>query len=212
MQRFVAFGAMMVIAGIASAPAYAGTITETYSFSLGGLVDINGSPPLPPPVNTITGSFTVTFDPSQDYNDDTTDIVVHSFSGIGVPLDHPRMGFTYFGSGAYAGGFFFGGVENNSDFVRTGTNDFVVGYDLTDPSDPRFLLCNAPGIVCGAHTGDPAYAVAGYTRSGNNSLWFISVAQSDPAIPEPATWALLLAGFAGLGYVGYRKRPMAAGA
>ena len=28
------------------------------------------------------------------------------------------------------------------------------------------------------------------------------------AAPEPSTWAMLLLGFGGLGFVGYRKRPV----
>jgi len=30
------------------------------------------------------------------------------------------------------------------------------------------------------------------------------------AVPEPSTWAMLLLGFAGLGYAAYRRRPIAA--
>jgi PEP-CTERM motif len=26
-----------------------------------------------------------------------------------------------------------------------------------------------------------------------------------PAVPEPSTWAMMLAGFAGLGFLGYRQ-------
>jgi hypothetical protein len=33
-----------------------------------------------------------------------------------------------------------------------------------------------------------------------------------PAVPEPATWAMMLLGFAGLGFVGYRQRQKIAGA
>jgi hypothetical protein len=30
------------------------------------------------------------------------------------------------------------------------------------------------------------------------------------SVPEPATWAMMLAGFAGLGFLGYRRNKMAA--
>jgi PEP-CTERM motif len=35
----------------------------------------------------------------------------------------------------------------------------------------------------------------------------VQIATAIPAapIPEPATWAMMLAGFAGLGYAGYRR-------
>jgi hypothetical protein len=32
---------------------------------------------------------------------------------------------------------------------------------------------------------------------------------SASAVPEPATWAMMLAGFAGLGFLGYRRNKMA---
>ena len=202
-MRHSAFPLLAVALGMGCLPVSAATITETYAFTLGGFVDIGGaSPPVPPPVSEITGSFTVTFDPTLSYDNDTADLVVHSFNG--PTLDSP-LGFTYFGSGLYAGDFFLGGTENDSDYVSEDTNDFVLSYLLTNPSDPTFILCSSPGIVCGAETGSSAYLASGYTSTADpDSLWFAATVNSSPGVPEPSTWALMLAGFASLGFV-YRK-------
>jgi hypothetical protein len=37
-----------------------------------------------------------------------------------------------------------------------------------------------------------------------------TVAGFAPGVPEPSTWAMLLLGFAGLGFAGYRTRQKAA--
>lgn len=177
--------------------AAAAPVTETYSFTLGGFVDINGSPPQPSPVSQVTGSFTVTFDPTLNYDDDTTDIVVHSLTGVTV--DSP-LGFTYDASGHY---FFLGGTANDSDYVVVGTNDFVLTYNLTNLADPTFISCATPGFSCGANTGSPLYDTSGFTTIGNNSLWFITAADSNPNgtnVPEPATGALMLVALLGLAY------------
>jgi len=34
----------------------------------------------------------------------------------------------------------------------------------------------------------------------------IAIAASPSAIPEPSTWAMMLLGFAGVGFAGYRRR------
>lgn len=46
-------------------------------------------------------------------------------------------------------------------------------------------------------------------KSGNNSFELDNIYVSSP-IPEPATWAMMLIGFAGLGYVASRRRARAA--
>jgi hypothetical protein len=45
-----------------------------------------------------------------------------------------------------------------------------------------------------------------------NGFWFIGIEPVDfggnasfSSVPEPSTWAMMLLGFAGLGYVGYRR-------
>ena len=199
MRNILAVAAAIVAAGLTSLPANAALVTETYSFSLGGFVDINGSPPLPSPLSNISGSFTVTFDPTLNYDNDTTDLVVHSLTGDGLPLTlDSQVGFTYDASGHH---FWLGGVENDADLVLTGTNDFVLTYDLTNLADPQFVPCSTPGFLCGANTGNPAYDTSGFTTQGNNSLWFIAAADSTTSVPEPATWAMLLAGLLGMGAI-----------
>jgi PEP-CTERM motif len=55
--------------------------------------------------------------------------------------------------------------------------------------------------------------VTGYSLSGSGTFGFIATPQTDAimmapsaaAAPEPSTWALMLAGLAGLGLAGYRK-------
>jgi hypothetical protein len=164
MQKILA--SVFVFFGASIASASAGPITETYIFSLGGFVDV-GSDVISPSTD-ISGSFTVTFDPSKNYTNDTSQLVVHSFSGTPV---NSELGFTYFASTKQ---FFFGGVQNNSDFMVSGTNDFTLSYDLTNPSTPQFLLCSAPGIVCASQTGNSAYTASGYTSADHDSSVFVS--------------------------------------
>jgi hypothetical protein len=42
--------------------------------------------------------------------------------------------------------------------------------------------------------------------NGNAHLNFYSDFTGSSAIPEPSTWAMMLLGFAGLGFAGYRAR------
>jgi hypothetical protein len=46
--------------------------------------------------------------------------------------------------------------------------------------------------------GLPAAQVNGFTQA-------LEFAPVTPAVPEPSTWAMMLAGFAGLGFMGYRR-------
>ena len=59
--------------------------------------------------------------------------------------------------------------------------------------------CNENEFVVPQGFGDPSAQFA--TRAGN-----VVIASATGAAPEPATWALMLLGFAGLGYAGFRQR------
>lgn len=49
------------------------------------------------------------------------------------------------------------------------------------------------------------YVVLGTTSSGSEFSGTVEFALS-AAVPEPSTWAMLLIGFAGIGFLGYRRR------
>ena len=196
--RILCLGALSTAALMCATPTFAGVVNETLDFSLGGFIDIEAGQPSP--TSNISGSITATFDPTQNYTDDTADLVVHSFSGTSVGSS---LGFTYDPSNHF---FWFGGTQNGSSLDVAGTDDFVITYDLTNLSDPMFVSCGAPGIECGSQTGNSAYDATAFTRTASPELiWIIAAADSVSGVPEPSTWAMLLLGFAGIGFAGYRR-------
>jgi hypothetical protein len=197
----------IALLGLGAVPASAAVVTKSYSFSLGGFIDVNDISPLPSPLSAITGSFTVTFDPTLSYDNDTADVSVTLNGTPTAPTIDSPLGFTYFGSGLYAGDFFLGGTANDSDFVSAGTNDFVLSYNLSDLNNPQFINCGAVGVVCGLQTGNSAYDGSGYTEAGSNAVWFIGADQSvTSAVPEPLTLSLFGAGVAGAAAIRRRRK------
>jgi hypothetical protein len=53
----------------------------------------------------------------------------------------------------------------------------------------------------------PDYAFISYSLSGGSGAWTVD---TTPAVPEPATWALMILGFAGVGFMAYRRRSKSA--
>ena len=111
-------------------------------------MDVDADPPVPSPLATISGSFSVTFDPTLNHVNDTTGLVVHSFSGIGA-LDS-QLGFTYV---AATGEFALGGLEGGALFIAPGTNDFAIILNLANLSKPQFLPCSAPRAARASASG-----------------------------------------------------------
>ena len=176
--------ALLVVA--ATAPAQAATVTETYTFNFNSFIDVGGV--LPSPLSAIAGSVTLTFDPTVDADNVTSGVVVNYLTGVTV--DSP-IGYTYFAP-ATPGGLAYlsiGGIAFDADFISFGTNDLAVTYKFTDPANPMLALCS-DGYACGAAPGSTI--ASGYTLAGfPNDGWLVS----EGAIPEPAVWALMLAGF-----------------
>ncbi|HEX4156151.1 MAG TPA: PEP-CTERM sorting domain-containing protein [Acidobacteriaceae bacterium] len=180
---------------LASSYAHASTITENLSFNLTGFVDVIDD--APPPDTTITGSITVTYDPSLTYDNDTTDIVVHSLTGVTVDS---ALGFSY-----YDGYLEFGGIQNDASYVDAYTNDIVVSFDLTNPSDPTFVPCSTPGYSCGTYTGSSAVDASGYTVADSPDGWFYGAQSTVTTTPEPSSLLLFGTGIGALAGLARRK-------
>jgi hypothetical protein len=101
-----------------------------------------------------------------------------------------------------------------------GDNGGANGPDLVDRDSPGhtigFSWAGTGGLVAGA-TSDLLLIDTNASRFTTGTLAVIDSQTSDlsayepSAVPEPATWAMMLIGFAGLGAVGYRGSRKSAG-
>jgi hypothetical protein len=96
--------------------------------------------------------------------------------------------------------FFWGSVDTyNSITFNNAANDIVTGSDvapLLPTGCQNSALCN--GYV--TFTSDTAFTSV-RLASASNSFELTNIS----AVPEPGTWAMMILGFLGLGFVGYRK-------
>jgi len=167
--------------GVASASA--ATVTKSYDFSASGFYSIYGGTPTTDPV---TGSFTVTWDSSAPLTNVTTGV-----SGtLNIPYD-AGLAFTY--DTFFDGYLIIGGQMNGPSGMAYPSNDFWLSF-------------------FGPLTDTQRSASFGYTN--NVGVFFandVSVTVEAPsAVPEPASWALMIGGFFGLGHPLRRSRQSAA--
>jgi hypothetical protein len=189
------------------AGAQASTVTETYTFTLDNFVDIVGSSP--PPITSVSGSFTLTFDPTVAVSDQTTGITVNSLTS-GIVTDSP-IGFSVFlpaspGDPLYIS---IGDIFGGTNYIYGNRNEFVLFLRFPDPSNldnAELNVCNAPGFTCGNYTGTETVYTSGYGQAGTGSIWFATVQTITPAVPEPSSWAMMILGFAGVGFMTYRRK------
>lgn len=76
------------------------------------------------------------------------------------------------------------------------------------------IFTSQPGGGAPADTGVINFGVYGATEAANETFTYVA-GSGDPSstnfyngvsgVPEPSTWAMMLVGFAGLGFAGYRK-------
>jgi hypothetical protein len=192
--------------------AKAATVTETYDFTLSNFVDIinNATAPIP----TVTGSFTVTFDPLVSVSNQTTGFTFNTTPGL--PSDSP-IGFTEFAASSPTGDttIAVGGTELGANELIGNTNDPIVFFNIpnaSEPADASLVICSQPGFSCGNFTGNETVYASGYALADTSSIFFATTETVNSAVPEPATWAMMLVGFGGLGAAmrTRRKQPVVA--
>jgi hypothetical protein len=135
----------------------------------------------------VTGKFTVTFDPAQFYLNETAGVVLDS---LNIALGSTPA-FTY---DPAENEFLLGGLVPGAGLI-----------DLSKPNDDFSLDIQA-------FTGAPVIESFLYLQKSSGTAEFeassrsvqvaIVVGPVGAAVPEPSTWAMLIAGFAGIGALG----------
>jgi hypothetical protein len=163
--------AAAVIFSVSTRTAQASIVTDIFTFSVTG-------------ETTASGSFTVTFDPTLIYNNDTVDLTVNSFSDSEVSASIPT-GFSY-----AAGTIAFGGILNGTN-VDNGGNDFVLE-------------------ISGVNTSNPDVVLYVSTTASNNNTYVdysgtATMTEVTSATPEPSSLALFGTGILSLAGVARRR-------
>jgi hypothetical protein len=74
----------------------------------------------------------------------------------------------------------------------------------------RFGLLTLPALLFGATIACDPFDQVWYNSTAPVNLWNNVGTWQVAAVPEPATWAMMILGFAGVGYMTYRPRKVAA--
>jgi len=143
--------------------------------------------------NVLTGTVPVDFPEGSLFQTDKFGSIF--LVPISMDIDSAQIIITWSGSGGFASGSF-----NGPQFAFSGpsvlpiTDVTVDSLSTLDPTSVSFTASSIDVNVAGE-----AFS------SGSEKIVLDISTSSTPAVPEPATWAMMLLGFAGLGFLGYRK-------
>jgi hypothetical protein len=197
-RSILLFSALVAgVVAVGAQAANAALVNDLVTFTASGFTSAFGQPV---PTDPVTGSFTITFDPTQTYVDQTSGITLNSLNislGSALAFDYSPTGNTH----GDADELVVGGLQAGADSVflsPTVFDDFYL-HILTYSSTPTFQQV---GYTTSSATADSNYFFTDLPDSGAGS---VTVTPITSGVPEPSTWAMMLAGFAGLGFLGYRQ-------
>jgi hypothetical protein len=166
-------------------PASAAVVSDHIAFSFSDFI-ATGAPPSPIPVDPVVGSFDITFDP-------TTIPLFPTVISTGITLNSLNIAFSFPLVFSYSPAF--GGillVGGHAGGLTSGTNDF--GLDI------RNLLSTATfESFTYSDVSHPHDLFTSFTGS-------VSVTPIASDVPEPSSWAMMILGFVGIGFMAYRRK------
>jgi hypothetical protein len=97
--------------------------------------------------------------------------------------------------------------------VTSGNYDYTFDMTLASSYNPFYVTANGgttasafAALVAGLNAGGAYLNIHTSGHPGGEIRGFLIAA----AVPEPSTWAMLILGFAGIGFMAYRRRSTAA--
>jgi hypothetical protein len=198
-NALMAVSALMLIGTL---PAMAAPVTDDVTFSATSFS--GGAPPLytggTAPTDPVTGSFTITFDPTKTYLDSTTGITLGSLNialGSALSFDYSPNSYTIGVTTFDAGELVVGGLDAGACCVELTPSTFDDFYlqILNFASTPAF---NQLGYTIAAN-GDYFYSATG-SSGGSVSVTPVS------ATPLPAALPLFATGLGAMGLFGWRRK------
>ena len=98
----------------------------------------------------------------------------------------------------------FGGIPGTASVISFGSGSIFASLSITAPN-LGFTQFSGPALFTGTRT-DPVFSTGSFTLInpffGNGNL---VISQIQGAVPEPATWAMMMLGFGGLGFAMRRR-------
>jgi hypothetical protein len=181
------------IAIVETGAANAALVHDLVTFTASNFETDVGSSPAP--VDPVTGSFTISFDPTLSYTDETAGITLTPGS-LNIALGS-TLSFSYNAPTS---------MLPATTLVVGGISDGAQQVQFNPSTDDFWLFINDFAVT-------PSFDQVGYSQtavSSDNLFDSISggvtVTPITPGgVPEPSTWAMMLVGFAGIGFLGYRK-------
>ena len=188
---------------VGATAANATTVDELVNFTAGGFTSAFGEPV---PTDLVTGLFTISFDPTQTYTDETVGIKLNS---LNIGLDS-ALSFDYspIGNGnGSADELVVGGLETGAGAITLGPTgaDFYL-HLMTFTSSPTFQQL---GYRPAETTSDSNYfftPLNGENLPAEGVTFTVVSSPVTPSVPEPSTWAMMALGFTGIGFLAWRKQ------
>jgi PEP-CTERM motif len=193
------------------------TITVTYSGEVTSETEVNG---------TATSGYP-SWLPASTYADGTVvqdaptyrDIIAQNGgAGTGVntitfsePIAGPVMAIWSLGDGSDDANYTFSGAEPFT-IIAGGPSDEYGGSSIV-PNGGADSVTGAEGNGTLQFVG--TYSQITFTNTNNENWYGFTIGVdglAPPPVPEPSTWVMMILGFAGLGFAGYRQRQKLAGA